>query len=392
MSGFNPEERMVNQSNGDVTKYPMKRLELSIKKFIKVLDIDLDRLYKHTISISRLINAEDWNNLHKEQVNASRTIQQIQANIKEIEKARKQVNDEELSEFDARVEGVKLKAIESMKEFMAFAGMKADESHEDLEKVDSGSSNSISAAVPVTAQSGSDFKKQTSLAVHSEDESDSPQTTFGSLPAVLHAHPSETLHLHVVPQNSEATASWEELQENILELNVLVHEFSSRVEEQKEKITSIEENIDNSHENIKEGTQHLAKAAKYKSALLPVVGAVVGGVVAGPVGLVAGMKIGGLAGAVGGAVGYASGRLVKSRQDKISSMELENMSDKRSVSLPELPESERKLDKRPSQSVDNTQQEDDSGIPAEGKSDDVFTSVTSSVTSSFRKFFSMSDE
>ncbi|KAH9487919.1 hypothetical protein Btru_068288 [Bulinus truncatus] len=344
MSGFDPSERESSRNVGEVTKYPLKRLELSIKKFIKVLEIDLDRLHKHTVSITR-------------------------------------VKDEELFEFDARVEEVKIKAIESMKDFMKFAGSQTDDSLDSCNQKLSSSSAIVS--IPLSHQRGSDI-----VSGYAEAEVvDSVQTTFGSLPAVLHTQPSELLNLHVVPQNSEATASWEELQENILELNALVHEFTAKVEEQKEKVTNIEENIDNSHENIKEGTQHLAKAGKYKSALLPVVGAVVGGVVAGPVGLVAGMKIGGLAGAVGGAVGFAGGRLVKKHQEKISAMELENMSDKRSVSLPDLPVDEMSKDNK---LVINqvTSHHEESSESVEEKSDDVFTTVTSS----FRKFFSFSDE
>ena len=42
------------------------------------------------------------------------------------------------------------------------------------------------------------------------------------------------------------------------------------------------------------------QAARYKSALFPVVGAVVGGVVAGPIGLMMGAKLGATAGVIGG--------------------------------------------------------------------------------------------
>lgn len=54
MASFDPSEKEADDSSTEITKYPIKRLELSIKKFVKVLDIDLDRLFKHTANISRV--------------------------------------------------------------------------------------------------------------------------------------------------------------------------------------------------------------------------------------------------------------------------------------------------------------------------------------------------
>lgn len=374
MSSFDPEDQDTSKDGGEMTKYSINRLELSIKKFVKVLDIDLDRLYKHTVSITRLTNAEDWNNLHKEQINASRTIQQIEANIREIEKARNQVKAEDLVHFDQRVKDVKIKALEAMKEFIKFAGnqsTRTDLNHGSQDPVDKMTQEPHK---PVLTSFESEHTNTTQ---DSEDVVDT-HTASGSLI-------SQEFELHVVPQNSEASASWEELQENILELNDLVHQFSDRVEEQGEIITNIEDNIESSHQSIREGTQHLAKAAGYKSALLPVVGAVVGGVVGGPVGFVAGLKLGSVVGVAGGVVGYAGGRYIKKHQERITAVELSNLSDKRSVSLPDLPQGQGKQQEMTSETTpDNDQQ--DTGPPR--NDNDVF----SNVTSSFKRFFSFSDE
>ncbi|RUS82112.1 hypothetical protein EGW08_010124 [Elysia chlorotica] len=148
-----------------------------------------------------------------------------------------------------------------------------------------------------------------------------------------------TTDLHVAPQHTDASNSWEQLQENIVELNDLVHHFADEVEQQGETLNTIEENIDSAEINVKEGTTSLAQASKYKSAMLPVVGAVVGGMVGGPIGFVAGMKLGGLAGVVGGAAGFAGGRMLKKHQSKIDQVELENLSDKRSISITETNDS-----------------------------------------------------
>ena len=61
MASFDPEEQRAwrtstsaQASENAVTKYPIKRLDLSIKKFIKVLEIDLNRLYKHSVNLTRV--------------------------------------------------------------------------------------------------------------------------------------------------------------------------------------------------------------------------------------------------------------------------------------------------------------------------------------------------
>lgn len=53
MASFDPSEN-VKDADCKLIKYPIKRLDISVKKFIKVLDIDLDRLYKHSLSMARV--------------------------------------------------------------------------------------------------------------------------------------------------------------------------------------------------------------------------------------------------------------------------------------------------------------------------------------------------
>ncbi|RUS82111.1 hypothetical protein EGW08_010123, partial [Elysia chlorotica] len=122
MASFDPEESTKKSADVMGVKYPMKRLELSVHNFIKVLDIDLDRLHRHSENIKKLTNAEDWPGLHKEQVNASRTVQQIKANIREVERARTQVVDRDLGLFDSKVHDVKMKAISAVDEFAMLIG------------------------------------------------------------------------------------------------------------------------------------------------------------------------------------------------------------------------------------------------------------------------------
>ncbi|XP_060604741.1 syntaxin-17-like [Ruditapes philippinarum] len=291
-----------NQSTSDGVqhrKYPLIRLEPSIKKFLKVIQIDLARLHRHRLNVEKYNRLQDWSDLHTEQINATRTIQQIKANIHEIEKSRLQVNEEDLEKFDNRINDMKHGAIKSVDEFVSLAkGFKCD------------GRNSSSDSSPC------DENKL--LSIGSSDELYQNQ-----------------VQLNEPPENTQVAESWENLQENLEELNVMIHQFASAVKTQQENIDSIEDNVEQAHISVQDGTKHLAKAAKYKAAVLPIAGAVVGTVLAGPVGLVAGAKIGGLLGVAGGGLaGFLSGRYIKKRRDKVTEIELSKLS--RSNSLPDV--------------------------------------------------------
>lgn len=60
----------------------------------------------------------DWNALHRENINATRTVQQIKANIKEIKKLRNQVLEEDIEEFDNRTEPMVQQAIQTLQDFV----------------------------------------------------------------------------------------------------------------------------------------------------------------------------------------------------------------------------------------------------------------------------------
>ncbi|XP_067687314.1 syntaxin-17-like [Haliotis asinina] len=278
-----------------VQKYEIKRLEPSVSKFLKVLEIDLDRLQRHKLNMEKLLSQENWKGLDKEQVNASRTIQQIKANIREIEKARRQVREEDLAKFDDKVECMKEKAVQSIEAFVA-------------------------ETLPTNSDS---FRSSPAT-----PECPSTDMNSTSLPSSLSNH---QVQLHSIPDNTEAAASWENLQENLVELNEMIHEFASMVDHQGDQLDHIEDNIDKAQHDVNTGALSLGKAAKYKAAVIPVVGAVIGGVVAGPLGAIAMAKVGALAGAAaGGVVGYIGGNMIKKRQDNITEVEMNNLSQKSS--------------------------------------------------------------
>ncbi|XP_076459316.1 syntaxin-17-like [Babylonia areolata] len=297
----------------NVQKFPLGRLKLAIQKFQKVLQIDLERLQKHRTNMDRYIVIEDWKGLHKEQINASRTVQQVKATLRDLERTRAQVYDEELDQFDEQVQDIKLKAVAAVESFLRVS--QADQLHPDI----------IYAPSDHTDAS----RESTSL-----------PPEFAPPPPMMGLQSIQ--ELHVVPENSQAAASWESLQQDMEELNELVHQFADTVKQQGEAVDRIEDNIDQAGENVREGTLNLGKASKYKVAMFPLVGALIGGIVAGPVGLVAGAKIGGVAGALGGGVaGFAGGRYLKSRHSRAVSLEMQNLSERSDSSTPPTPPPQR---------------------------------------------------
>ncbi|XP_062584894.1 syntaxin-17-like [Saccostrea cucullata] len=294
------ESKAVKQSNApqEMQKFSLRRLEISINKFIKVITIDIERLQQHRLNVEKFNRLNDWNALNRENVNATRTVQQIKANIKEIKKLRTQVMDEDIEEFDCKTDPMVQQAIHTLQEFV-------------------------------------DLRTEISKSSEADDTDvfSSRHRTVSENELLI----AGTEQLHQIPDCSQAEESWENLHENLVELNTLIHDFSSAVKTQQESVDRIEDNIEKAHQEVQKGAIQLGKASKYKAAIFPVAGALLGTVVAGPVGLIAGAKIGGVMGVgIGGTAGFLGGRFLKKRQNQVTEVELKNMSVKKSSSLPDI--------------------------------------------------------
>uniref|UniRef100_A0A3B3D1W8 Syntaxin-17 n=1 Tax=Oryzias melastigma TaxID=30732 RepID=A0A3B3D1W8_ORYME len=259
-------------------KLTLRRLEAPIHKFIKVaLPTDLERLQKHHSNILKYQQSQQWDRLHQEHINASRTVQQLRANIREMETLCGRVRAEDSAALDALVRPVRDRASTAARDFLLL--------------------HSDSAPTLATRPPGC----ESSSCHGADDEADK-----------FEAGKQSQLHLPEIPADQNAAESWDNLEGDLKELSGLVTEFSLLVRSQQEKIDSIEDNINTASTNVEEGAKSLGKAVGYKLAVLPVAGALLGGVLGGPLGLLAGFKAAGVAAALGGgALGFAGGNMVK---------------------------------------------------------------------------------
>ncbi|CAH1789399.1 unnamed protein product [Owenia fusiformis] len=283
---------------------------------------NLGRLHHHQQNIVKFQKLSEFDNLNKEHINATRTVQQLKSNMLALERTRHQVEESEQEKFDAKVKDIQREAAENVADFLNTHGKLeqpfGQSTATDIQS-DSSSDNLIHRhSVNVTNTDGD----------HVDHPLDSGMQYFDGLEQKSEAIQTQDL-MEEVRQTKEAEASLEHLRENLEDFNSIIHDFSSIVHAQQETIDSIEDNVENAHEDVHKGTIQLSNAAKLKAVMIPIAGAVVGTVVAGPVGLIAGAKIGGLIGAVGGGViGFTSGKYIKKKKDEGINIEMKKMEDK----------------------------------------------------------------
>ncbi|XP_028836173.1 syntaxin-17 [Denticeps clupeoides] len=276
------------------SKLPLKRLESPIQKFTKVaVPTDLQRLQQHQHNIEKFQRLQQWDRLHQEHVNASRTVQQLRSNLREMEKLCGRVHDDDVEALQKLVQPIREQAVAATRDFLRLHA-------------------------EAVGQIGPRVAPPTDLLTESSSCSDfdvgvaSPRLIQTQLP--------------VIPPEQNAAESWDSLEEELLELNGLVNQFSLIVHSQQEKIDSIEENVSAAAANVEEGARSLGKAARSGLAVLPVAGALVGGVLGGPLGLLAGFKLVGVAAAVGGGlIGFAGGNLIQKRSKERVALQLQQL-------------------------------------------------------------------
>lgn len=312
MASFDPRELGKNKEE-HVVKHPLKRFESTLRSSLKIaIPTNLDRLKKHHHNIEKFLSSKQWKDLNMEQINASRTVQQLKATIRELDKMKNQVVDSDIADFQQRVAPMKEEAINAIQDFARFHSVLSKEMHKSLTESSSTSDDLVEISLKTPSASPE-------LQSHDFD--------------LLEDRPiSDTIQIQDHQRNQQEIAvcqSWDNLRDGLIELNSLVKDFATVVHSQQEVIDRIEDNIEQTHEHVQAGTGFLAQASKYKAAAIPVAGAVIGGVIGGPIGLMAGFKLAGVATAVGGGIaGYQGGRYLRNKHNSRVEMELDNLSSK----------------------------------------------------------------
>ncbi|XP_056376125.1 syntaxin-17 isoform X3 [Hyla sarda] len=271
-------------------KVPYRRLEAAAQKFAKVvIPTDLERLRNHQINMEKYRRCRSWEQLNKEHINAGRTVQQLRANMQDMEMLFVKVRKEDIQALTKVLQPVKDMALASINTFLEIH-MK---SVEDLrEEVPSDVPSNLAAK---ESSCESNFKIQTDVQL-------------------------------VEIQNENASDSWNALEKDLLDLNEIINEFSHVVHTQQDKIDSIEDHVNTAAVNVEEGTKNLGKALKYKLSLLPAAGALLGGIVGGPIGLMAGFKVAGIATAIGGGLlGFTGGKVLQRKKENVGKEQISSI-------------------------------------------------------------------
>uniref|UniRef100_A0A8C7QCA0 Syntaxin 17 n=1 Tax=Oncorhynchus mykiss TaxID=8022 RepID=A0A8C7QCA0_ONCMY len=106
----------MSEEGGNLT---LRRLEGPIHKFTKVaLPTDLERLQRHHSNILKFQHSGQWDRLHQEHINASRTVQQLRSNVREMEKLCGRVRPEDSPALERLVQPIRDRASAATQDFL----------------------------------------------------------------------------------------------------------------------------------------------------------------------------------------------------------------------------------------------------------------------------------
>uniref|UniRef100_A0A1B6KDG7 t-SNARE coiled-coil homology domain-containing protein n=1 Tax=Graphocephala atropunctata TaxID=36148 RepID=A0A1B6KDG7_9HEMI len=261
------------EMNPSATKTSVKWLEVPIQKFNFAVTHFIELLKTHDANIIKLKKLQQWEELQKENGNASKTVKQLTYLLTDMDNLRSQVVDSEISKFDKLIFSSKQSALNAIK------------THKDI---------------------GARSQRPSSSSVGNKDYEYELQDQQLQIVADL----SEELK-----KQEQLAVSLDQLHQDVEDVQSLFQDFAHLVHEQGEHVDKVEEHVETTHHNVVEGESFLCQAAKYKNGMYPLMGAVVGTMVAGPVGLLAGLKLGSLSAVGFGFLGFTGGKLLKSHHD-----------------------------------------------------------------------------
>lgn len=258
----------------NVEKIPLKRAEVSIRKFNDLaIPHHLGLLKNHKSNIEKCLALGDWTKIKKEEINAMRVIKQLKNLMLEMDILREKVCDDDREKFDEMMSAGKNKAMEGMREYL------------DLQ-----------------------LKSPTSTTKSDDNDENSPlQEDNDYLPQI---QADFQLQEHQLIARQACLKEFENLQREVQDLHSMFQDVRVLVHDQAESVQVIADNAEEALENVQIAESHLQQALAYKKAMYPVMGALLGTCVGGPIGLLAGIKAGGLAAVSCGILGFTGGQVL----------------------------------------------------------------------------------
>lgn len=254
-------------------KQPIRRLEIQINNFNVAIPYHVDLLKRHKTNIQKYQAKQEWDNVYKEHVNVSRIVKQLKSIWYQMDILRAQVLDSDIDKFDKMTVNARASIMNAVKDYLELRLNLPESRPRSPKDEDEAASHPLHGSYVQLQKEQQELERQKTC---------------------LHA--------------------WNNLQEDIHQLQELFLEFNKIVDDQKESVNAVENIIEETNVNVEEGEKFLSKAARYKVAAYPLVGALLGTCIGGPVGLIAGVKVGGLAALGCGILGFTGASFLKKRE------------------------------------------------------------------------------
>ncbi|XP_034937883.1 syntaxin-17 [Chelonus insularis] len=275
---------MSRESINLYVKQPIKRLEIPISKFDVAISHHLDLLQRHKNNIKKFEKIKDWNKVHKEQINASRLVKQLEQLVYEMDTLRGQVKNEDIEKFDKLTWQSRCSTINAIQEYLEME---------------------LASDPPETTEKK--FKDESQINEPTDDDDSSNNDQDNQLLQV-------EKELEELERKKSCLNTWNLLQNDLHQLRQLFIDLNRLINDQKEDVNKVEDHVIIADENVNEGNKNLEKALKLKATAYPLAGALLGTCIGGPVGLIAGLKLGGLTAFGCGILGYAGATILKKNQ------------------------------------------------------------------------------
>lgn len=271
-------------------KQPIERFEIQLNNFNTAVAHYVHQMKLHKNNINNYQQRNKWGMIHREHVNISRIVTQLNQMLFEMQTLRAKILDEDIAAFDKRTKHSRESIVQALKECLEleYNILPLNESPESKKE-------------EATENAESEVRPLDNSFVQLQTESD------------------ELL----LKEQQGYLKDWDDLHHDMAVLHEMFINLNELINVQKGFVNNIEWNIEETETNVEEGASSLRKASRYKVAAYPIAGAMLGTCIGGPIGFLAGMKIGGLAAVSCGILGFTGGSLLKKKQIESQKSEMD---------------------------------------------------------------------